>query len=147
MSFRRREGDGELIIQAPIGIADHLVFIHDEEGGAVALDEAVFLSLERGNKDRRIEVFGKVAGGDADVPAAGAPLGEFVVSEGARGDGVNRLATISTAVGPKLENECFPSTGGRMDDDVLALAQRGHGLLLPEVWNGDLIEGGEFRQW
>jgi len=39
-------------------------------------------------------------------------------------------------VGPQLENQGLAGTGGRLDNNVLAVAQRGHGLLLPEVGHG-----------
>ena len=143
LGLGRREGEGEFVIQAAVGVADHLVFVHDEEGGAVALDEAVFLGFERGDEDGGVEIFGEVAGGDADIPAASAPFGEFVIGEGAGGDGVDGLAAIFAAVGPKLEDQGLARAGGGLDDDVLAGTQRGDGLLLPEVGNGDLIQGGE----
>jgi hypothetical protein len=71
-----------------------LVFIDDEEGGAFAADEAALLRFERGDDDGGIEVLGEVASGDADVPTAGAPFGEFVIGECAGGDGVDGLAAV-----------------------------------------------------
>ena len=44
---------------------------------------------------------------------------------------------------PKLENQRLARAGGGLDDNVLALTQRGDGLLLPEVGDGDLIQGRE----
>ena len=142
LGLGRGEGESEFVVKAAVGVADHLVFVNDEEGGAVALDEAIFLSFEGGDEDGGVEIFGEVAGGDADVPAASAPLGEFVIGEGAGGDGVNRLAAIFAAVGPKLEDERLARAGGGLHDDILAGTQRGDGLLLPKVRNGDLIKRG-----
>jgi hypothetical protein len=142
LGLRRREGESEFVIEAAVGVPDHLIFIHDEEGGAIALDEAVLLGLESGYKDGGGKIFGEVAGGDADIPAAGAPFGEFVISEGAGGDGVDGLAAIFAGVGPEFKNQSFAGAGGGLDDDVFALAEGGDGLLLPKVRNGDLVESG-----
>ena len=133
------EGEGKFIVKPAVGVADHLVFVNNEQGGSIALDEAVFLRLQRGDENGGVEIFGEVASGDADVPAASAPLGEFVIGKGAGGDGVDGLAAIFTAIGPKLENERLARAGGRLDDDVLSIAQRADGLLLPEIGNGDQV--------
>ena len=143
LRLRRREREGEFVIEAAIGVADHLVFINNEERGAVALDEAVLLGFEGGDEDGGAEIFGEIAGGDADIPAARAPFGELVIGEGARWDGVDGLTTIFTGFGPKFEDERLARAGGSLHDDVLAGAQRGDGLLLPEVGNGDLVQGGK----
>ena len=94
-----------------------------------------------------LEILRQVAGGDADVPAARAPFGEFVVGQRAGRHGVDGLAAVLALVGPELEDQRLARAGGRLHDDVLALAQGGHGLLLPEVGHGDLVEGGSFGQW
>ena len=146
LGLRRSESEGKFVIKSAVGVADHLVFVHDEQGGAVALDEAVLLRLQRGDENRGVQVFRKVAGGDADIPAAGAPFRQFVIGERAGGNGVDGLAAVFAAVGPKLKNQGLARAGGSLDDDVLAFAQSGDGLLLPEVRDGDLIEGGMGRQ-
>ena len=71
----RGQGEGQFVIQAAVLVAQHLVFIHDEEGRAVAADEAVLLRFQRGDEHRGGKVFAQIAGGDADVPAARAPFG------------------------------------------------------------------------
>ena len=107
------------------------------------MDQAVLLRLEGGDEDGCGKVVGEVAGGDADVPFPGAPFGEFVVGEGAGGDGVDGLAAIAAEVGPEFEDQGFAGAGGRVDDDVLAGAEGGDGLLLPEVGDHDALERGE----
>jgi hypothetical protein len=139
------EGDGQFVVQAAILIGEHLVFVDDEEAGAVAVDEAVLLGFEGGDEDGGGEVVGEIAGGDTDVPAAGAPFGEFVIGEGAGGDGVDGLAAVLAVIGPEFEDEGLAGAGGGMDDDVLSCAEGDHGFLLPEVGDGDLLECGEGR--
>ena len=107
------------------------------------MDEAVLLGFQRGDDDRGGEVVGEVAGGDADVPAAGAPLGELVVGEGAGGDRVDGLAAVLAVVRPEFEDKGLSGPGGGVHDDVLAGAKGRDGLMLPEVGDGDLLEGGK----
>ena len=142
----RSQREGQLVIQAAVRVAEHLVFVHDEQGRAVAADEAVLLGLQGGDEDRRGKVLAQVAGGDADIPAARAPFGQFVIGQGAGGDGVNGLAAVFSLIGPKLENQGLARAGRGLDDDVPALAQGGDGLLLPEVGKGDALEGGKIFQ-
>ena len=142
----RCEGEGEFVIQAAVGVAEHLIFIHDEQGRAFSANEAALLRFERGDEDGGLEIFREVAGGDADVPAAGAPFGEFVVGERARRDGVNGLAAIFSLLRPEFEDEGFARASRGVDDDITTRAQRGDGLLLPEVGHGDLIERREIWQ-
>jgi hypothetical protein len=109
----------------------------------VALDEAVLLGFQSRDEDWGMKIFRKVAGGDADIPTPRAPFGEFVIRERARGNGVDGLPAILTGVRPKLEDQSLASTGGRLNDDILAFTQRGDRLLLPKVRHGDLIECGK----
>jgi hypothetical protein len=51
------------------------------------------------------------------------------------------LTTVSALVGPKLENEGFARTGGGLHNHVISFPQGDHGVLLPEVRNGDLVQG------
>lgn len=147
LGVRRREGKGEFVIEAAVGVADHLIFINDEERRAIALDEAGFLGFESGDKDGRLEIFGKIARGDAHIPAARAPFREFVVGQRAGGDGVDGVAAVFAGIGPKLEDQRFARASGGLDYKVLARAQSGYGLLLPEVGNGDLVERGVIFKW
>jgi len=139
----RREGNGQLVIEPPIQVTHHLVFVHDQQGRAVALNQAVFLGFQSGDQGRRAEVFGEVSGGNSNIPAPGTPFGQFVVRQGPGGYGVNSLATVPTLVGPKFENEGFTRPRRGLDYDILACTQGTDGLLLPQVGYGDLVEGGQ----
>ena len=143
LRLRRGEREGEFVIQPAIRVREHLVFVHDQQRRAVARDEPVLLGLQRGHHDRCAQILREIAGGDADVPAARAPLGELVVGERARGHGVDGLAAILPAVGPQFEDERLAGAGRRLHDDVLAFAQGRHGFLLPQVGHRDLVEGGK----
>ena len=102
----------------------------------------MLLCFERGDEDGRAQIFREVARGDAYVPTTRAPFGEFVVGQGAGGDGVNGLAAILGLVGPELENERLARARGGLHHDILARTQRANGLLLPKVRDGDLVKGG-----
>ncbi len=123
------EGHRELVVHAADGIGEHLVLVHNEEAGAIATQEAAFLGLESGDDDAGIEMQGEVASGDADIPTAAAPLGEFVIGEGASGYGVNGLAAKGGL--EELEDEGLAGAGGGIDNHVAALAQRMDGFMLP----------------
>src|SRR5439155_426845 len=105
--------------------------------------EPALLRFERRDEDRRVEIIREIAGGDADIPSTGAPFSELVVRQRAGRYGVNGLPVVLALVRPQLENERLARAGGRLHDDVLALAQRGHGLLLPEVGHDHLVQGGQ----
>ncbi len=77
-----REGEGEFVVEAAAGVGEHLVFVDDEGAWGVAGKDALALGFEGGDEDGGTGVLGKIAGGDADVPAAALPLGPFVVGEG-----------------------------------------------------------------
>lgn len=147
LRLRRREGEGEFVVQPAILVADHLIFVHDQQRGAVAANESVLLRLQCGDKDGRFEIFREITGGDADVPAARAPFGELVIGEGARGHGVNRLAAIFPLVRPQLEDERLAGAGGRLHHHVAPVAQGRDRLLLPEVGHGDLVQRGNIFKW
>ena len=87
----RGEGHGELVIYTAHRVGEHLVLVHHEEAGAFAAQEAAFLSLKGGDHHAGIEAEGEIAGGDADVPAATAPLGDRTPRSRAR----NRAARVS----------------------------------------------------
>ena len=143
MRLRRGERDGEFVIQAAVGVAQHLILVHHQQRRAVAFDKPALLRFECGNQDRRVEILREVAGGDADIPAARAPFGEFVVRQGASWHRVNRLTVVFSVVRPQLENERLARARRRLHHDVLALAQRGDRLLLPEVGHHHLVQGGQ----
>jgi len=128
------EGEDEFVVHAADGVAEHLVFVHDEEVGAFGAEEAAFLGFEGGDDDGGVEVVGDVAGGDADVPAGGAPFVEFVVGEGAGGDGEDGVAAAAL-LHEELEDEGFAGAGGSVDDDIPPRLEMTHRLLLPEVGN------------
>ena len=50
---------------------------------------------------------------------------------------------VFTLVRPQFENQSLARAGRSLHDDVLTLAQRGHGLLLPEIGHHHLIQGGQ----
>ena len=145
LRLRRCECDGQLVVQAPVGIADHLILVDHEQRGTVAADETVLLRLQRGDDDGGFEIFGEVARGDPDVPTARAPFGELVIGQRARGHGVDGLAAILAVVRPQFKDQRLTRASGGMDDDVLSVAQCGHGLLLPEVRHGHLVQSGGTR--
>ena len=144
--MRRREGEGEFVVQAAIRVAYHLVFVHDEKRRTFAGDEAVLLGFKCGDDDGGAQIFREVARGDADIPATCAPLSEFVIGKGTGRHGVDGLATWFAAMRPQFEDERLARTGRRLHDDILAFAQRGHGLLLPQVRDGDLVQGGQLGE-
>ena len=96
----RRERERQFVVQSTVRVAEHLVFVHDEQGRALAGDEPVLLRFQRGHEDGRAEIFRQIASGDADRPAAPAPLGEFIVRQRTSRDGVNRLAARLARMGP-----------------------------------------------
>ena len=120
-----------------------MILVHDEQRWPIAFDQPALLSFERGDEDRRVEIFGEIAGSDADVPAARAPFGELVIRQRASRHGVDRLAVILPLVRPQFEDQRLAGAGRGLHHDVFALAQRGHGLLLPEIGYDDLVQGGQ----
>jgi hypothetical protein len=140
------QGDGQLVVEASVSVTQHLVFVHDEEARPVALNEAVLLGLQRGHQHGRAQILRQVARGNAYVPASGTPLGQLVIGQRTSRYSVNGLAAILALVGPDLEDERLTGSGGGLDDYVLALAQGADGLLLPEVGNRHLVEGGQVGQ-
>ena len=119
-----------------------MIFVDDQQHRTVPLNEPVLLSLQGCDDDWRAEVFREIPGCDADIPAACAPFGELVVRKRTGRNRVNSLTAILALLRPQLENECLAGAGRRLDHDVLAGAQSGHGLLLPKVRDRDLVQGG-----
>jgi hypothetical protein len=110
-------------------------------GGDV--DDRALHGFERGDDDRGVGIHAKVAGHDADVPVAGAPLGEFVVGEGAGGNGEERAAGEIGLLGPALEDVGLARARGRVDDHVLPFAERGQREGLPPVRQHQFLQTGE----
>src|SRR5437870_7618752 len=111
----RRQGDRQFVVQSTVGITEHLVFIYDEQCRSVAADETILLRLERSHEDGCVEIFREITSSDSDIPAAGAPLGKFVIGQGAGRDRVDRLAAIFALIRPELENQSFTGARGRLD--------------------------------
>ena len=145
LGLRRRHRDGQFVVQATAGIAEHLVFVDDQQLGTVTIDQSVFLGLKRGNDDRCVKVFGEVTGGDADVPATGTPLESLSLAK-ARVGTVDRLAWVTALVGPQFEDERFARPGRCMYHHILSIAKMLHGLLLPKIRHDNLIQGGKLLQ-
>ena len=103
-----------------------------------ATDEARSLSLQRRDDDLRVQPQSEIAGGDADIPAALAPLGELVVCKRASRHGEYSLPFQLRL--ERLEDVGFSRAGRRMHDDILPGAQRLHGFLLPEVGDREVLE-------
>lgn len=128
----RRGGDGDLVIEAPLVIADHLVFIDDEEIGTLAVEEAGFLGFEGGDDDGGIGTERAVAGDEADRPAEGFPFEQFIVGEGAGGNGVDGAA-VEAAIHEEFKDIGFAGTGGGIDDDIASPGEVAEGGLLPDI--------------
>ena len=133
LCFRRRQGESELVVHAADGVGDHLVFVDDQKTRPAALEKLALLRFQGGDDHLCVEFGGEVAGGNAHVPAPSMPLREFVVGERTGGHGEDGLAFQGRK--EELEDVGFPRAGGGVNDDVPALAQRAHGVLLPEVGN------------
>ena len=146
LGLGRCHGDGQLVVESPFGVAQHLVLIDHQQLGTIAVEEAVFLRLQRGDDDRRVEVLRQIAGGDSDVPAARPPLGEFVIRQGAGRHGVDRLTGVAAVIGPQLKNEGFAGASGRVNNHIPAGPQMLHGLLLPQVRHNNLVQSGKTIQ-
>ena len=131
LRFRRREREREFVVRATHGVRDHLIFIDDEQLRPVALQQFSFLRFKCGHEHLRIEPQREVAGGDANVPPARAPLGELVIRERARRHGKDGLAAQFRH--EQLEDERLPRPRRSMDHDVAPLPQSAHGILLPKI--------------
>src|SRR5687767_4406553 len=79
LRLRGREREREFVIQTAIRVREHLILVYNQENGAITLNQAVLLSFEGGDDDRRAEIFREVAGGNAYIPTARAPFRELVV--------------------------------------------------------------------
>ena len=140
LGLRWGQRQRQLVIQPSVFIAEHLVFVDHQQGGAIAPDEPVFLGFEGGDQNRGIEVLGQVAGGDAHVPAPTAPFGQLVIGQCPRGHRVNGLPPIFARLRPQFEDQRLAGARGCMDDHIFARPQGRHGLLLPEVGHNELLQ-------
>ena len=134
------QGQGEFVVQSPVLVAEHLVLVDHQQGGAIAADQAVLLGLEGGDEDGGVEVLGQVTGGDAHVPATRPPFGEFVIGQGPRRHRVDGLPAVLARLRPQFEHQRLACPGGRVDDHILAGPQRRDRLLLPQVGNDELLQ-------
>ena len=150
-----------LVVVAAVRIRDPMIFVDDEQfegresglraglGGNLAArwrpgpvrasgihcpghHEALH-RLEGRHHDRRLRVDAEIAGHDAHVPVAGAPFGELVVGQRARGHREERAPRKARLLGPTFENVGLAGARRRVDDHVLARAQRGQCQRLPPV--------------
>ena len=132
------------VMVAAGGIGEPLVFVDGEEvaggGGAGGGEKAGLDGLEGGDDDGGGGVDGEVAGDDADAPIAGAPLGEFVVGEGAGGDGEDGAAGEVVLFDEALEDVSFAGAGGSVEDDVATVIKGMDGLGLPAVGQDEGLE-------
>ena len=142
LRVRRRQRQGEFVIQPAIRITEHLVFIHHQQGRAIAADQTVLLRLQRRHENRRVEILRKVAGGDAHIPTAARAIPRVCRWPTRGWERCKWPGRDFCRIRPEFENQGFARPGGRVHDHILALAQARDGLLLPEVGNGDLVEGG-----
>ena len=139
LGFGGEGEDGAFVVVTAEGVGEPLVFVDDVEGGV----GGELLGLEGGDDEGGVGVVGEVAGGDADAPPLAGPLGEFVVGEGAGGDGVDDLAGSAALLEELLEDEGLARAGGGLDDDVVAGGEGADGLGLPGVGEAELLEGVE----
>ena len=107
---RRREGEGEFVVRAPVGVAEHLVFVDDQDARAASAQQGGALGFQGGDDHPRAGVDGHVARADAHVPPGGAPLGVLVVRQCAGGHGVDGLS-LERAV-EQLEDVGLPEPVG-----------------------------------
>lgn len=128
------ECNGELVVGAAGFVGQHLVFINDQKAGTFTAEEFAFLRFQSGDDDGSIEAFGRISGRDADIPTAAAPFVEFVISEGASGNGVNCLA-FEAGLNHEFKNESLTGSCGGVDYDVFAVLEMSRGFLLPDVWD------------
>ena len=86
-----REREGEFVVRAPVRVAEHLVFVDDEQLRPASVQEGAALGFERGDDHAGIGAFVDIARADTHVPTGGAPLGELVVRQRAGGHGEDGL--------------------------------------------------------
>ena len=135
LRLRRRERQRKLIGHAAQRVRDHLIFIHHEQPRPRPLEEFPLLRFERRHHDLRAQIEREIARRQPHLPAARLPLRELVIGQRARRHGENRLALQLRH--KQLEDIGFPRPGRRMDHDILPPPERLHGVLLPEVGNGE----------
>src|SRR5690349_3096991 len=74
----RSKSNGQLVMNASDGIAEHLKFIDHQKTWTFAAKKSATLRFEGSNYDPRIEVHGNIAGGNAHIPATGSPFRQFI---------------------------------------------------------------------
>jgi hypothetical protein len=146
LRLRRGEGEGQFVVHPAHGVADHLIFVDHEKARAEPLKKFAFLGFERRDQDLCFRAQGEVSRGDAHIPTARLPFGQFVVRQSASGHREDGLATQRWQ--EKFEDIGLAGARGRVDDDIPAISQSSYGFLLPQVWNDEVlnqgIEGGGY---
>src|SRR4051812_41458962 len=118
------------------GVADHLKFVDDEKARSFASKKAAALSFQCGHDDASVQVDRDISGRDADVPAAGPPLGELVIGQCARR---NREDCLFLQIRvEQLKDVGLPGSGRRLHDNILSLLQGANSLLLPQIRNDEI---------
>ena len=56
LRLRRGESQSQLVVEAAIRVAHHLVFVHDQERGTVTLNEAALLGFKSSDQDGSSQV-------------------------------------------------------------------------------------------
>ena len=120
-------------------IAEHLVFVDDEQARAASVQQRAALGFERGDDHAGVGPFVDIARADPHVPTGGAPFGELVVGQRAGGHREDGLA-LERGV-EQLEDVRLARAGRGVDDGVASRAQGEDRLLLPEI--GDAQAGFE----
>ena len=147
LGLRRRQGHGQLVIQAAVQVAEHLVFVHDQQGGAVALDEAVLLGLQRGDQHRRARGFRPGRRWRCRHPSRGRAI-RRACRWPARGWARCRWPGRDScpALDQSSKISVLPAPVGACTTTSWPSRRARDGLLLPEVGHRDLVEGGQLGQ-
>ena len=139
MRAGRGEGEGEFVVGPAVRVAEHLVFVDDEQLRPAPVQEPAALGFQGGDDHAGVGAQVHVARADAHVPTGGAPLGVLVVGQRA---GRHREHGLPLERGvQQLEDVRFTCAGGGVDNHVAPGAQGADCLLLPQV--GDAETGFE----
>ena len=117
-------------------IGNHLVFVDHQKPRTVPPQKTGALRFQRRHENFRIEIQRQIARGDADIPAPRAPFRQLVIGQRARRHGKDRLPFQRRI--EQLEDEGLARTGRRLDDDILPVAERADGFLLPEIRDDEI---------
>ena len=112
-------------------VAEHLVFVDDEQARTLLAQEIAALGFQRCDDHARVRALDDVARADADIPTDGAPLGKFVIRQRPGRHREHRLSAQRRV--EQFENVRLARAGRCVDDHVAPVTQRRDGLLLPEI--------------